>query len=131
MIVGKVIATRRDNDVVWLEPRIGISVAGIDRVFREEEAMVDTGFTGWLALPDDSIARLGLTHYGQRPANQAAGEARMFDIYSALVVWHGVLRPVVVHGTRGAALIGMGLLNGSRLTVDSWEGGDVVIEERA
>ena len=129
MILGKVIATRRENDVVWLEPRIGISVAGINRVFREEEAMVDTGFTGWLALPDDSIARLGLTHYGQRPAHQAAGESRMFDVYSALVLWHGRPYPVVVHGTRGVPLVGMALLNGNRLTVDSWEGGDVIIEE--
>ena len=75
------------------------------------------------------VEQLGLTHYGQRPANQAAGEADMFNIYSALVLWHGRPRPVVVHGTRGSILIGMALLHGSRLIVDSWEGGDVVIEE--
>ena len=129
MIVGKVIARRSESDLVWLEPHISISVAGADRVFREEDATIDTGFTGWLALPESAIEQLGLTHYGQRPANQAAGEADMFNIYSALVLWHGRPRPVVVHGTRGAPLIGMALLHGSRLIVDSWEGGDVVIEE--
>ena len=53
----------------------------------------------------------------------------MFDIHSALVLWHGAPRPVPVHRAEGTPLIGMGLLNGNRLTVDSWAGGDVVIEE--
>ena len=53
--------------------------------------------------------------------------ARIPDVSE--VSLHVTLRPVVVHGTRGAPLIGMGLLNGNRLIVDSWEGGDVVIEE--
>ena len=130
MITGKVVQTGRQAELVWLEPRVEINIAGHDRVFRSEEAVVDTGFTGWLTLPAATIERLGLTYYGQRPANQAAGDAEMFDIYSALVWWHGAPRPVPVHRAEGTPLIGMGLLNGSRLTVDSWEGGDVVIEER-
>ena len=130
MMTGKVVAIAREGGLDWLAPCIDISVAGGDRVFHTELAVVDTGFTGWLALPGESIARLGLTPYGQRPANQASGETRMFDIYSALVLWHGLARPVPVHRAEGTPLIGIGPLNGSRLMVDSWEGGDVVIEER-
>ncbi len=129
MITGTVVATGRQAGVVWLEPRVEINIAGLDRVFRSEEAVVDTGFTGWLTLPEATIEELGLNHYGQRLANQAGGEAEMFDIYGVLVLWHGRARPVPVHLAEGIPLIGMGLLNGSRLTVDSWEGGDVVIEE--
>ena len=129
MITGKVVVTGRQAGVVWLEPRVDINISGFDRVFRSEEAVVDTGSTGWLTLPEATIERLGLTYYGQRPANQAAGEAEMFDIYGVLVLWHGLPRPVPVHHAEGTPLIGMGLLDGCRLSIDSWEGGDVVIEE--
>ena len=63
--------------------------------------------------------------------NQASGDVEMFDIHSALVLWHDALRAVPVHRAEGTPLIGMSLLSGSRLIVDSWEGGDVVIEEVA
>lgn len=128
MMTGTVIAIAREGGLDWLAPCIDISVAGGARVFHTETAVVDTGFTGWLALPGESIVQLGLTPYGQRPANQASGETRMFDIHSALVLWHGTPRPVPVHRAEGTPLIGMGLLNGSRLIVDSWDGGDVIID---
>ena len=128
MIRGTVIA-RTQNGLVYLEPRVSISVANRNQVFRVEAAVVDTAFTGWLTLPDASIRELGLPHYGQRPANQADGEAQMYDIYGALVSWHGRTRPVPVHQSGSMPLIGMALLHGCRLSVDAWEGGDVVIEE--
>lgn len=53
----------------------------------------------------------------------------MFEIYGALVSRHGRMRPVLVYISDSRPLLGMELLNGSRLTVDAWEGGDVVIEE--
>ena len=130
MMTGKVIVIAREAELEWLAPCVEISLAGGDRVFQTETAVIDTGFTGWIALPGDSIERLGLTNYGRRPANQASGDIGMFDIYGVLVIWHGLARPVPVHRAEGTPLIGMGLLNGSRLMVDSWEGGDVVIEER-
>lgn len=128
MIIGQVVAAGQEAGVVALEPRVKIGIAGTDRVFHTEEAVVDTGFTGWLTLPQTLIARLGLTYYGQRPANQASGEILMFDIYGGLVAWHGGPRPVLVHRVDGKPLIGMALLSGSRLTVDAREGGWVLIE---
>ena len=129
MIRGRVETTGREGPIVYLEPRIHVSLAGVSRDFRTEEATVDTGFTGWLALPADVIRELGLTRYGQRRATQAGGESRMFDIYGALVSWHGRQRSVLAHQTSGNLLIGMALLEGSRLVVDAREGGEVVIEE--
>ena len=131
MMTGKVVVLAREGGLDWLAPCVEISVAGGDRVFHTETAVVDTGFTGWLAMPGETIERLGLTPYGQRPANQASGDVEMFDIHSALVLWHDALRAVPVHRAEGTPLIGMSLLSGSRLIVDSWEGGDVVIEEVA
>ena len=128
MITGKVKAEVDENGYIYLKPRISISVAGVDRAFLNREATVDTGFTGGLALPQDTIEELGLTLYGRRPANHASGVG-MFEIYGALVPWRGEHRPVLVYRTSGEPLVGMALLEGCQLTVDAREDGDVTIDE--
>jgi predicted aspartyl protease len=128
MITGKVRAEVDENGYIYLKAQIAIDIAGSDLVFLNQDATVDTGFTGWLALPIDIIEGLGLTFYGRRPANHAGGIG-IFDIYGALVSWHGKHRPVLVYQTSGEPLAGMALLQGSRLMVDTREDGDVVIEE--
>ena len=129
MIEGKVKSVVDKDGYVYLKPQIALDIAGSDRVFLTSDVTVDTGFTGWLALPEDVIQKLGLTSYGQRPANQAGGVG-MFSIYGALVLWHGEQRPVLVHQITGDPLIGMALLEGSQLKVDAREDGDVFIEEQ-
>ncbi len=129
MIEGRVIATHAPDGTVILEPRVSIQVSGRDRVFHTEEVVVDTGFTGYLTLPESVIKRLNLISYGQRPATLASGERQMFDIYGALIRWHEPLRPAIVHSAGGPPLIGMSLLSGSRLIIESWEDGNVTIEE--
>lgn len=129
MIEGKVKSVVDKDGYVYLKPQIALNIAGSDRVFLTSDVTVDTGFTGWLALPEDVIQKLGLTSYGQRPANQAGGVG-MFSIYGALVLWHGEQRPVLVHQITGDPLIGMALLEGSQLKVDAREDGDVFIEEQ-
>ena len=128
-VQGKVEAIRTDSGQTYLFPRIAVDVAGGNRVYRAQEAIVDTGFTGWLTLPASTISELGLTHRGQRPATLASGEAEIFHVYGTLVSWHGQLRPVPVLSADTSPLIGMALLQGSRLAVDALEGGDVIIEE--
>ena len=129
MIEGRVIAIRAPDGTVILEPRVSIEISGRDRVFYTEEVVVDTGFTGYLTLPESVMERLNLISYGQRPATLASGERQMFDVYGALIGWHERFRPAIVHKTGGPPLIGMSLLSGSRLIVESWEGGNVTIEE--
>ncbi len=129
MIIGRVALVGTQAGIAFLEPRIVVGVADSSRVFQMEEAVVDTGFNGWLTLPENTIQQLGLTYLGRRPANQASGEERMFDIYSALVSWHDHPRPVLVHQSESKPLIGMALLTNCRITVDAREGGDVIIEE--
>ena len=129
MINGRVTALREESGHTHLFPRIVVGIAGGNRVFRDAEATVDTGFTGWLTLPASIITELGLTHYGQRRATLASGQASMFHLYGALVDWHGQPRPVVVHQSEGAPLVGMAMLEGSRLTVEAWAGGNVTIAE--
>ena len=130
MISGKVEIEVDQNGYIYMKPRIGITVAGTDRAFLNQLATVDTAFTGGLALPELTIRELGLTLYGRRTANHAGGIG-IFEIYGALVLWHGEHRPVLVHKTSGEPLVGMALLQGSRLAIEAIEGGDVIIEELA
>ena len=129
MILGNVSALGTQDGVVRLEAQVDIAIAGADREFHTEPVVIDTGFTGWLALPQNTIDRIGLTFYGSRPAIQASGATTMFDIYSALVNWRGRDVPALVHRTDGKPLLGMALLAGSRVAFDAQDGGGVLIEQ--
>ena len=129
MIEGKVQVSIADAGIVLLQPRVTIGIADSSRTYHIEEVVVDTGFTGWLTLPERNIQELGLTYYGQRRAVLANEEQIASEVYSALISWHGHPRPVLVYRIEGPPLIGMSLLTGSRLIVESREDGNVTIEE--
>ena len=64
-----------------LQAWVTIEVAGSDEVFRTTDVVVDTGFTGWMTLPETVIERMGLDLYGRRPAVLANGETTILDLY--------------------------------------------------
>jgi clan AA aspartic protease len=92
------------------------------------QAVVDTGFTEFLALPHTMVTRLGLPYRGNIPLGLADGTEADFAMYRAVVEWHGRARPVSVVATESGALLGMALLRGSRLTLDVIENGQFQIE---
>ena len=98
---------------------------------RQSEVIIDTGFTGWIALPGTVIETLGLTKRAGVPATLATGEVRELDTYFARVFWLGALRPAIVSETEDQHLLGMQLLRGNVITIQAWDGGDVIIEEAA
>lgn len=53
------------------------------------EAIIDTGFSGWLSLPTATIAQLGLPFRRRGRAFLADGSESIFDIYEGTVVWNG------------------------------------------
>ncbi len=62
MIKGSVVTMRASDGTVILEPRVTLRVAGPERVFQTVEAVVDTGFTTYLTLPERTIHQLGLIY---------------------------------------------------------------------
>lgn len=72
------------------------------------EAVVDTGFTGYLSLPPDRVEDLGLTYLGDEILVQANGSREVALVYRATVEWHGRRRPVAVNSVEGPdeALLG-------------------------
>ena len=93
------------------------------------EVVLDTGFTGYLTLPERAIRRLGLKPVGQRTFELANGEIFDFDVYLGSVLWHGRATDALILQSDGAPLLGMTMLWGSRVTVDTVSGGVVTIDE--
>ncbi len=125
MISGSV--TR--NELGGLEPRLAVSVLDAGGELQQFEVVLDTGFTGWLMLPEVDINGLGLASEGRHRGVLASGNAEEFEYYETQVSWHGRLREIEVFQSIDQPLLGMELLEGSRVAVDAWDGGDVMIQE--
>lgn len=95
----------------------------------EITAAIDTGFTGFLALPTDTFARLGLHLVGARRGRLADGSLILMPLYLAEVLWDGVLRRVQVLEPGGPCLVGVSLLYGYVLTFEAIEGGHVSVDK--
>ncbi len=108
---------------------IEIDVMGEDNRRQSIEAVLDTGFSGYLTLPWDSIRGLGLQSAGQRAFELANGEQFEFNTYLAMVSWHERLRLVTVLESDSVPLLGAFLLWGNRVTLDMLDDGDVAIDE--
>ena len=96
---------------------------------RSVEVVLDTGFTGYLTLPTESIRRLALPFVGQRTFELANGELFEFQVHIGSVIWHGRPTDVLVLQSDSVPLLGMTLLWGSRITIDASTDGEVTIEE--
>ncbi len=96
--------------------------------FKSIEAVIDTGFTGFLSLPSDIILELGLQWSYRDRATLGDGSETVFDVYNAEIIWNGQLREIEIDAAETEPLVGMALLRGYRLQVDTIEGGLVTIE---
>ncbi len=92
------------------------------------DAIIDTGFTGFLTLPLPQIAKLGFPYQGLIDAQLGNGSAAEFDMFAGAVVWGGQLRHGIVLAVDGSPLLGMALLSGSRVCLDVIDNGSVTIE---
>lgn len=69
------------NELGGLEPRLAVSVMDADGELQQFEVVLDTGFTGWLMLPEADINRLGLVSEGQHRGILASGNDEEFEYY--------------------------------------------------
>ena len=119
MITGHVTAYR--------EAIISLNVGGPKNRERPIDAVVDTGFNGFLTLPASLIQELGLVWRRRGRAMLADGRDSLFDIYEATVTWNSRPRRIAVDEADCDPLVGMSLLYGCELTVQVVDGGRVVI----
>jgi clan AA aspartic protease len=93
------------------------------------EAIIDTGFTGFLSLPQSQVTRLGLIRQGRGEGVLADGTKTPFEVYEAIVLWRGEPRVVSVNAVETDPLLGMEMLYGSEVAMQVVEGGEVAIRE--
>jgi clan AA aspartic protease len=109
------------------EAIVPIRLRGPGGVERDVDALVDSGFTGSLALPAAEVTALGLTPQSGSQAMLADGTVRQFDVYAAEVAWGNGWRPVLVLGAGDEVLLGMRLMAGHELRIAVVPGGAVEI----
>lgn len=109
------------------EAVIRVKVRGPAGQDREIEAVIDTGFDGWLSLPPSIVSELGLVWHRRGRALLADGSESVFDIYEATVEWDGQLRRIPVDEAETFPLVGMSLLEGYELVVQVQRGGNVTV----
>ena len=110
------------------EPVITLTTQGPSGQSREIEAVIDTGFTGFLTITPDLAAELGLVLEGTGRATLANGSEVIFDVYDVAVLWDGQLRYVLADAVGTTPLVGMRLLARHSLDIELVDGGRVVIQ---
>ena len=110
------------------EAVVSLSLRGAEDRTRDIEAVVDTGYSGFLTVPPALVAELGLPFAYVGRAFLANDEEVEFDVYHVTVLWDGHLREIRADATGSTHLLGMSLLDAHSLYVEVADGGRVVIQ---
>jgi clan AA aspartic protease len=110
------------------EAMLTVAVGNSNRQLRSLTAVIDTGFSGFLTLPSEMIANLALPWSASDIVTLGDGSETLFDLYTGIVIWDGQYRDIYIAESETEPLLGMSLLYGYRLQVDTIEGGLVTIE---
>jgi clan AA aspartic protease len=116
---------------VDFEPIIPLSICGSDGKVYTQDAIVDTGFNGWLSLPPDLIAQLNLKWKRRGRAILGDGSECVFNVYEAVLVWDGSFLTIPIDEADSEPLVGMSLMEGYQLMVQVFEGGPVELSKVA
>jgi len=110
------------------EATIPLVISNANRQTQLIDAVIDTGFTGYLSLPREIIDELKLPWTGIDRGTLGDGSEVTFEVYAATVIWDGQYRDIPVNEAETDPLIGMNLLYGYDLRIRAVEGGTVAIE---
>jgi len=114
MITGTVNARR--------EAILRLTVRDANEQEHERDAVVDTGFDGWLSLPPDFILALGLQRQRSGRAVLADGSETLVGVYEVTVLWDGQPRLIPIYELDAESLIGMSLMYGYELVLPVLDG---------
>ena len=113
------------------EPVITLTVHGPSGQPGEIEAVVDTGFTGFLTVTPALAAKLRLDFRGTSRGTLADGSEVALPAYGIAVLWDGQPRYVEADAADATPLVGMRMLDHHNLNIEVERGGRVVIEPGA
>ncbi len=91
--------------------------------------VIDTGFTGYLTLPEAAVFAMGLAFVEEILANLATDAQVYLPVHSATILWNGAEREVGVLATGKRPLLGTALLSEHELLIQFRNGGLVQVDE--
>jgi clan AA aspartic protease len=110
-----------------LEATVRFVVRGSGGQEQEIEAVIDTGFNGFLTLSPALVGQLDLPHIGQSRVLLANGQEELLDLYEVTLLWDGQWRTVETDAADTDTLVGMSLLYRYSVYVEAVGGGQVAI----
>jgi clan AA aspartic protease len=110
------------------EAIIQLVIVNSDAQRQVVDAIIDTGFTGFLTLPQIILENLSLHPYRREEGRLGDGSICIFDVYRGFVIWDGELRTIDINASETDPLVGMSLLHGYRVQIDVLAGGGITIE---
>lgn len=116
---------------VYRQATIRLRVADSDGNWHELEAIIDTGYSGYLSLPASMISALSLTAVGSMVATVADGRRSTFDTYRTKIWWDDHSQDIEIDSAEVMPLVGMSLLAGHELRIRVAEGDSVTVEALA
>ena len=120
MITGRVTAQR--------EAVVRLVILDMTHQPHDVDAVIDTGFNGFLTLPRAMVQALQLPLAGNRRVTLGDGSTVVLDLYLATVLWDTQPREVLVLAAEGGPLMGMAMLYEHRVILHVVDNGDVLID---
>jgi clan AA aspartic protease len=111
------------------EAAISLVVVNENRQTKLITAVIDTGYTGFLSLPSEIITELNLSWTGIDRGTLGDGSEVTFEVYAAKVIWDGEYRDIPINEAETDPLVGISLLYGYDLHIQTVEGGSVTIKQ--
>ncbi|HLK59138.1 MAG TPA: clan AA aspartic protease [Chthonomonadaceae bacterium] len=111
-----------------LEATLTVRVIGPGGQFQEVPTVIDTGYNGFITLPISITTALSLVKSAAREVTLGDASRKVFEYYTAQVIWEGQPHKVRVLNIEGDPLIGTALLAGYKLEADFVVGGTVVLQ---
>ena len=114
---------------VGLNAIVSIAVVGRNGQRQTVEAVIDTGFNGYLTLPYRMVSLLDFLWVRSQPVILGDGNPRLCDVYDGEIVWNNQLRSIEIEAAETQPLIGMALMHSYDLRIEVVEGGAVSLKE--
>jgi clan AA aspartic protease len=111
------------------EATISLVIVNENRQTKLITAVIDTGYTGYLSLPSEIITELNLSWTGIDRGTLGDGSEVTFEVYAARVIWDGEYRDIPINEAETDPLVGISLLYGYDLHIQTVEGGSVTIKQ--
>ncbi|MCY3911806.1 MAG: clan AA aspartic protease [Chloroflexi bacterium] len=112
------------------EAVVTLSLQGPDGQAQDIEAVIDTGYSGFLTVPTTLAKELDLPFAYIGWALLANDAEVAFDVHDVTVLWDGRPRHVKADAAGSTSLVGMLLLDRHNVSIEVERGGRVLIEAR-